>query len=190
MSRNLWLHQSLKTSQSFCQGNCLALQVDCREIQLYLGSCLDLLHVAHIIEIYSFIFLLLLEPKILWPFVIIRFLTFDQLVQLLVLIIHGLPFFSLDPLVNGLLSPTFVVWMEVGRELLLYNCFPGSTFLSSSPTLTASWLSTQLNSTQLNNVHASTRALMWSTTVDGRRHHDELSEPVHYSEPTSFLQAL
>ena len=29
--------------------------------------------------------------------------------------------------------------------------------------------STQLNSTQLNNVNASTRALTWSTTLDGRR---------------------
>ena len=65
-------------------------------------SCLDLLHTAQIIEIYSFVFCFSQRPKCLGLLVFSRFLTFDLFVQFYILVVHGLPFSSLDPLENGL----------------------------------------------------------------------------------------
>ena len=70
--------------QCVCQTSRRALEVDCPETQPYWGSSLNFRHATQIVNIYSFVVLLLL--------IFSRFLTVDRLVQLLAFVIHGLPY--------------------------------------------------------------------------------------------------
>ena len=83
----------LRAFQRICQGSHWAPQVGCPESQPYLGSCLDLLHAAQIVKKnYSFAISFFQGPKRLGHLVFYRFTTFDRFVQLLVIVVHGLPF--------------------------------------------------------------------------------------------------
>ena len=68
------------------------LQEQPSESQPFLGSCFDLLLTAQIVNISSFVVCFKQKPLRLCLLVVSRFLTFGRLVQLLVLVVHGLPF--------------------------------------------------------------------------------------------------
>ena len=63
-SRHRWYTLGLfKTFQGCCQFGRRALQMDCPEVQPYFGSRLDLLGVAHMIDIYPFVSGFIQTPK-------------------------------------------------------------------------------------------------------------------------------
>ena len=137
------------------------------------------------------------KPKCLGLLVFSRFLAFDRLVQLLVLVIHRLPFGSLRTLENGLthgmpvliherrphlLSPTSVVSMKVRN---IPSSSPRHSFSSSAPSrTTASRKSMVKFTTGLNSTFFSK-----SPTSTGAWYHDEPSEPIHHLEPTFLWKA-
>ena len=68
-------------------------KVDCPEIQPYSESCLNLVHTAHIVAIYSSALVFFQNPMCLGLLVFCRFLTFDRLMQLpvFVLLVSPIP---------------------------------------------------------------------------------------------------
>ena len=78
----------LYASQCVCRNRRRAPHVDGPQCQPYFGSCLDLLHAAQIMDIYAFVLCFFQSSKCLGLLVFSRFLTFDRLVQLLVLVAH------------------------------------------------------------------------------------------------------
>ena len=89
-----------KTFQNLCQCGRRALQMDCPDVQSYLGSRLDFLCVARATAINSFFFCFFQGPKYLFS---LDFLLLTaRCSSFLVLVIHGLPLWSFDSLVNSL----------------------------------------------------------------------------------------
>ena len=116
----------------------------CPEVPPCLGSCLNLLHAAQI-EKTGFLHLLasLKDQSAAFVFVFTRILTFDRFVQFYTLVVHGLPFRSLDAFVDGLAGgvpvliheqwlPSFVFHMRgvnERAECTFFICSPESVKL-------------------------------------------------------------
>ena len=92
----------LKTFQGFCQCGHRVFQTDCPEVQPHLGSLLDFLLVARVKAINPFLTFACFKAQSTLALFFIGFLTFDRLVQFLVLKIHRFPLWSFDSLENGL----------------------------------------------------------------------------------------
>ena len=170
----------------------------CPEVQPHLRSCLNLPHAAQI-EKTGFLCLLasLKDQSAAFVFVFARIPTFDSFVLLYTLVVHGLPFRSLDAFAVGLADgvpvliherwlPSFVFHMRGVNEraqCTFFICSPApSRNTASGKSVVNIGFSTFFDSMFCPKSPISTAA--WVV------YRDELSEPVHYSEPTFLLQAL
>ena len=130
MSRNLWLHNSLQMVHSRLardiprllprpSGSSSGLPRGPTLLGISFGSSLRGPHHRN-----QFLYLVLLsKPQVLWPFCFHWIFPFNRLVQLLVLPIHGLPFWSFDVLVNSLADGVPVLTHERWRPPF---CLPHS----------------------------------------------------------------